>query len=69
MYDRSGRGGGVRLAALEAAASTLRDELTPAAQDVVAELTEGAGVETWVALLGVIELYAKRVLAPAPGST
>ena len=61
---------GVRtLAGLEAAASTLRDELTPAAQGVVAELTEGAGVETWVALLGVIEHYAKRVLTPVAHST
>lgn len=55
----------LRLAALEAAASTLRDELTPAAQGVVADLTEGADVETWVALLGIIEHYTERVLAPA----
>ena len=66
---QSERRAGVRLGALEAAASTLRDELTPAAQSVVSELTEGAGVETWVALLGVIERYAELVFTPDPRST
>ena len=66
---RRGRGGGVRLAALEAAAAVLVNELTPAASGVVVEFAEGARVDLWIALLGTIERYAELVPSSAPCST
>jgi len=66
---RTSHGGGVRLAALEDAASTLLNELTPTAQSVVVEVAERARVDLWIAVLGGLERYAELVLTPAPRST